>query len=71
MRASIPNTEQLEMSENNDIKEEKRQSMRLAMWKYLRRQDTEKHTGHWNRGEAKRKSVVWKTDTFSTRRGRK
>ena len=30
-----------------------------------------KHTGHWNRGEAKRKSVVWKTDTFSTRRGRK
>ena len=41
MRASIPNTEQLEMSENNDIKEEKRQSMRLAMWKYLRRQDTE------------------------------
>ena len=30
-----------------------------------------KHTGHWNRGEAKRKSVVWKTDTFSTLRGRK
>ena len=40
MRASIPNTEQLEMSENNDIKRRKRQSMRLAMWKYLRRQDT-------------------------------
>ena len=45
MRASIPNTEQLEMSENNDIKEEKRQSMRLAMWKYLRRQDTENTQG--------------------------
>ena len=45
MRASIPNTEQLKMSENNDIKEEKRQSMRLAMWKYLRRQDTENTQG--------------------------
>lgn len=45
MRASIPNTEQLEMSENNDIKEEKRQSMRLAMMKYLRRQDTENTQG--------------------------
>lgn len=64
MRASIPNTEQLEMSENNDIKEEKDKyaSGHVEISAAARYKLTE--TGRWNREEAKRKSVVWKTDTF-------